>query len=495
MEREQFQIYRDMKERTNGEIYIGVVGPVRSGKSTLIKRMMETLVLPEMQDSPEKLRLIDEMPQSAAGKTIMTTEPKFIPKEAALIRLPDDSEVKLRMVDCVGYMVEGASGHIEDKKERKVKTPWFDSEIPFTQAAEVGTKKVIREHSTIGFVVTTDGSFGELERAAYEKPEEQTITELKTIGKPFIVLLNTSHPFAGETRKLALEMEGNYGIKVLPVNCEQLRKEDVLNMMEEVLESFPISKLEFQIPKWTEMLPVTHPIKQSMIRLVKQAFGKIHSMKDCNMEELFDLTEEPYIEEIKLVKKDRKSGTLCMEAKTYEKIYYQTLSELAGIQIENEYRLIDFLKEFSEKKSLYDKIGDAYNEVKGKGYGVVVPDLSEITLEEPEMIRHGNKYGVKLRANSPSIHMIKAGIDTEIAPIVGTKEQAEDLITYMKENANAKQDGIWQTSIFGKTVKQLVEEGIQGKVNRLTDESQMKLQETIQKVVNESNGGLVCIII
>lgn len=495
MEKEQFQIYRDMKERTNGEIYIGVVGPVRSGKSTLIKRMMETLVLPDMPESPEKLRLIDEMPQSAAGKTIMTTEPKFIPKEAALIRLPDDSQVKLRMVDCVGYMAEGAGGHIEGEKERKVKTPWFDSEIPFTQAAETGTRKVIREHSTIGFVVTTDGSFGELKRQAYEKPEEQTITELKTIGKPFIVLLNTSHPYAEETRKLSGQLEEKYKVRVLPVNCEQLRREDVLKMMEEVLESFPVAKLELQIPKWTEMLAVTHPIKQSMIRLVKQAFGKLHSMKDCDAQELFDLTEEPYIEQIKLVYKDRKSGTLCMEAKTYEKIYYQTLSEMAGIQIENEYRLIDFLREFSDKKKLYDKLKDAYEQVRAKGYGVVVPELGEITLEEPEIIRHGSKYGVKLRANSPSVHMIKAGIDTEIAPIVGTKEQAEDLIAYMKENANAGQDGIWQTSIFGKTVKQLIEDGIQGKVNRLTDESQMKLQETIQKVVNESNGGLVCIII
>lgn len=495
MEKEQFQIYRDMKERTNGEIYIGVVGPVRSGKSTLIKRMMETLVLPDMPESPEKLRLIDEMPQSAAGKTIMTTEPKFIPKEAALIRLPDDSQVKLRMVDCVGYMAEGAGGHIEGEKERKVKTPWFDSEIPFTQAAETGTRKVIREHSTIGFVVTTDGSFGELERRAYEKPEEQTITELKTIGKPFIVLLNTSHPYAEETRKLSGQLEEKYKVRVLPVNCEQLRREDVLKMMEEVLESFPVAKLELQIPKWTEMLAVTHPIKQSMIRLVKQAFGKLHSMKDCDAQELFDLTEEPYIEQIKLVYKDRKSGTLCMEAKTYEKIYYQTLSEMAGIQIENEYRLIDFLREFSDKKKLYDKLKDAYEQVRTKGYGVVVPELGEITLEEPEIIRHGSKYGVNLRANSPSVHMIKAGIDTEIAPIVGTKEQAEDLIAYMKENANARQDGIWQTSIFGKTVKQLIEDGIQGKVNRLTDESQMKLQETIQKVVNESNGGLVCIII
>lgn len=489
----QFQIYKDIQARTNGEIYIGVVGPVRTGKSTLIKRFMDLLVIPNIEDVHSKERAIDELPQSAAGKTIMTTEPKFIPKEAASISLSEDTTVNIRLIDCVGYMVEGAAGHMENDQERMVKTPWFDYEIPFSKAAEIGTKKVINEHSTIGFVVTTDGSFGELSRQQYEAPEEETIQELKAIGKPFIVLLNSSHPYSEETRKLADSMEEKYQVCVLPINCEQLRSEDITKMMDRILSVFPISRVDFYTPKWLEMLPNHHPIKQQLIASAKDIMKRMEQIKDAVPANLN--TENMYMKRIKIEQINMETGVVRVMVEIKEEYYYETISEMVGVKVQGEQELIRMLKELSGKRAEYDKLAVAEEEVRQKGYGVVTPSMEEILVEEPEIIRHGGKYGVKIKAVAPSIHMIKANVETEIAPIVGSEEQAKDLIAYISENVKDNPSGIWETNIFGKSIGQLVEEGISGKVGKLSDESQIKLQDTIQKVVNDSNGGLVCIII
>ena len=489
----QFQIYKDIQARTNGEIYIGVVGPVRTGKSTLIKRFMDLLVIPKIEDVHSRERAIDELPQSAAGKTIMTTEPKFIPKEAASIALSEDTTVNIRLIDCVGYMVEGAAGHTENDQERMVKTPWFDYDIPFSQAAEIGTKKVINEHSTIGFVVTTDGSFGEIPREQYEAPEEKTIYELKAIGKPFIVLLNSSHPYSDETRKLAESMEEKYQVSVLPINCEQLRSEDITRMMERILSVFPISQIDFYAPKWLEMLANDHPIKQQVIASVKEIIKRMEQIKDAVPGNL--ATENMYIKKVKMEQINMETGMVRVQIEMKEEYYYAIISEMVGVQIQGEQELIRMLKELSEKRAEYDKLAVAEEEVRQKGYGVVTPAMEEILVEEPEIIRHGNKYGIKIKAIAPSIHMIKANVETEIAPIVGSEEQAKDLIAYISENTRNNPAGIWETNIFGKSIGQLVEDGISGKVGKLSGESQIKLQDTIQKVVNDSNGGLVCIII
>lgn len=489
----QFQIYKDMKARTNGEIYIGVVGPVRTGKSTFIKRFMDVLVIPNMEDVHSKERAIDELPQSAAGKTIMTTEPKFIPKEAAELVIEDDVKVAVRLIDCVGYMVEGASGHLENEQERMVKTPWFAHEIPFSQAAEIGTKKVIHEHSTIGIVVTTDGSFGDLPRESYRKAEEKTINELKTLGKPFVVLLNSSHPYKEETKQIAQELAERYDIVVLPINCEQLRSEDITKIMEKVLSVFPVHRISFYVPKWIEMLEITHPIKARLLGSLKEILGKMDEIKDAVPGNL--VTDNEYVKRMKLEQIDMETGQVHIQVEMKEEYYYRVLSEMVGTTIRSERELIQMLQEWAGKRQEYSKIAVAGEEVRSKGYGVVAPSMEEIVVEEPEIIRHGNKYGVKIKAVAPSIHLIKANIETEIAPIVGSEEQAKDLISYISNNVKENPQGIWSTSIFGKTIGQLVEDGIDQKVGKLTAESQVKLQDTIQKVVNDSNGGLVCIII
>jgi len=490
---DNFNVYKDIQARTNGEIYIGVVGPVRTGKSTFIKRFMDLLVIPGIEDAHSKERAIDELPQASAGKTIMTTEPKFIPKEAAQIQLSDDVSVKVRLIDCVGYMVDGAAGHTEDNHERLVKTPWFDHEIPFTQAAEIGTKKVINDHSTIGVVITTDGSFGDLSREAYMAPEEKTISELKKLGKPFIVLLNTNKPYSAETQELAKQIEEKHQVSVLPMNCEQLRKDDIHKIMENILSAFPIAQLNFFIPKWVEMLPANHWLKMNLISNVKVIMNQLELVRDLKNDTLESMCE--YIKNFKIDQIQMETGNVNIRVDFDEKFYYEILSDLVGVPIAGEYQLISLLKDLAMKKQEYEKVGEACDSVRLKGYGIVTPLMEEIEIAEPEVIKHGNKYGVKIKAISPSIHMIRANIETEIAPIVGNEEQANDLISYINENSKNNPDGIWETNIFGKSIRQLIDEGIMNKVNRLNDESQMKLQETIQKVVNDSNGGLVCIII
>lgn len=487
-----YDLYHDIQKRTGGEIYIGVVGPVRTGKSTFIKRFMDLMVLPFMEDEHSRTRALDELPQSSGGKTITTTEPKFIPKEAAEVMLNEDVKVKVRLIDCVGYMVNGAVGHLEEDSERMVKTPWFEQEIPFTQAAQIGTDKVIQEHSTIGIVVTTDGSFGELPRESYLEPEEKTITALKKLKKPFVVILNSERPYSEEAKLLAATMEEQYGVTVIPINCEQLKKEDILMILEKVLLEFPISTMEFYLPKWVETLPNDHRMKQDMIENIRELMKGRN--KICDLQKQPVQLESEYVKRCKVDSIDMATGCVKIYIDVIDGLYYEMLSELVGESITSEYQLIHALQQFARMKKEYAKVNDAIGNVRYQGYGVVKPEREEIHLNKPELIRHGNKFGVKIKAESPSIHMIRANIETEIAPIVGTQEQAEDLIKYIS-SADTREEGIWETNIFGKTVEQLVNDGISGKIAMIGEESQVKLQDTMQKIVNDSNGGMVCIII
>ena len=486
-----YELYHDIQKRTGGEIYIGVLGPVRTGKSTFIKRFMDEMVLPYMEDEHAKSRAQDELPQSAGGKTITTTEPKFIPNEAAKVTLNGDIQVSIRLIDCVGYMVEGAAGHLEENQERMVKTPWFDYEIPFTQAAQIGTDKVMNDHSTIGLVITTDGSFGEIPRANYLEAEEKTILALKSLRKPFLVLVNSQRPYSEEAKKTASEISEKYGVSAMPVNCEQLKKEDINSILENILYEFPISAIEFYMPKWVEMLPGDNRMKRDLVEKVKGLMKDYDTIKDvlANPVQL----DSEYIKRCKMDGISLSDGMVKVLLDVDDAFYYEMLTEMVGETIADEYQLISRLKEFAAMKKEYTKVLDAVNMVRMKGYGVVTPDKEEIVLDKPGLIKHGNKFGVKIKAFSPSIHMIRANIETEIAPIVGTKEQADDLIRYI--NQAEMDQGIWDTNIFGKTVEQLVNDGISSKVAAIGDESQAKLQDTMQKIVNDSNGGMICIII
>lgn len=488
----EFDVYQDINRRTNGEIYLAVVGPVRTGKSTFIKRFMDLMVIPEISDENMKQRTLDELPQSSTGTTIMTTEPKFIPKEAAKIAISPDTDVSVRLIDCVGYMVNGATGHVENDVERMVKTPWFDYDIPFTKAAEVGTKKVINEHSTIAVVITTDGSFGDIARDNYIEPEEKTINQLKALGKPFIVLLNSQKPYAKETSALAEEISNKNDITVVPINCAQLKKEEIYKILETVLYEFPVSTISFHIPKWVEMLDEEHYFKKSIIESVKEAVSGIKNVKDTLG--LKGMNSE-YIKQSRVDKTDLSNGNIDVMMEMDDRHYYDVLSDLTGAEIKNEYNLINALKDYSVLKDEYGKIENAMTNVNFKGYGVVTPSKEEITLEEPEITRNGNRFGIKIKAKAPSIHMIKTEVLTEIAPIVGSEEQAKDLIDYIKENGEKSENGIFETNIFGKSIEQIVEDGIRNKLEKLSDETQEKLKNTLEKITNESNGGVICIII
>lgn len=484
-----YDVYNDINKRTDGEIYLGIVGPVRSGKSTFIKRFMELLVIPQISDVNSKERTIDELPQSASGTTIMTTEPKFVPKDAVKINLSSDLSIKIRMIDCVGYIVKGATGQYENDNERMVKTPWFDYDIPFTKAAEIGTKKVITDHSTIGIVITTDGSFGDIKRENYLEAEERTINQLKAIGKPFVVVLNTQKPYAQETKELAKNISEKNNVTVIPVNCEQLKAEQINEILSNVLLEFPLTSISFNIPKWVEMLDEDHYFKNSIIQSISEKIKNIKRVK-----EIYSLTDlkSDYIKKAELSDVDLSTGNIYINLNLDEEQYYIVLSDLTGIDIQNEYSLIKSLKECAKIKEKYSRLENAVTDVYYKGYGVVTPSKDEIILGEPEITRAGNKFGIKIKAEAPSVHMIKTNVITEIAPLVGNEDQANDLINYIKANGES---GMFDTNIFGKSIEQIVEEGIKNKLQKLSDETQEKLKNTLEKITNESNGGVICIII
>ena len=422
----------------------------------------------------------------------MTTEPKFVPKEAALIRLSDDAEVKIRLADCVGFMVEGASGHMENGGERQVKTPWYEYEIPFTKAAEIGTRKVIRDHATIGVVVTTDGSVAGLPRENYIEPEEKTVRELKEIGKPFVILLNCIKPYTDEAQLLSGELQRKYGACVVPVNCEQMKPEEIHEIMRQVLYGFPVTEVEFYIPRWVEMLPRDHRIKADLLVQVKNFMGGIGDVRSAVDAELH--TDSEYIREMSLEKIEMDTGRVRIQICYEEKYYYEVLSEMAGTEIRGEYELISLVRELSSMRRELSSVKDAFTNVKMKGYGVVTPSREEIRLDAPVIIKQGSKFGVRIHSEAPSIHMIRANIETEIAPIVGSEQQAQDLADYIRKESETP-EGVWGTNIFGKTVEELVMDGMRNKIAMIGDESQVKLQDSMQKIVNDTTGGLVCIII
>ena len=491
---DHFHVYKDIEARTGGEIYVGVVGPVRTGKSTFIKRFMELLVLPNLPDGQKKAQTRDELPQSAAGKTIMTTEPKFIPKEAAELELAEGIRAKVRLIDCVGYMVEGAMGHEENDKPRMVKSPWFDEEIPFDLAAETGTRKVIRDHSTIGIVVTTDGTISEIPRENYVPAEKRVIDELEALGKPFVILLNSTHPDAPGTKALAAEMEESYGRTVLPVSCLDLDEEQLGEILRRVLYEFPVRELDFALPRWVTMLDKGHWLQTEVYTAAMQLSGQIARMKDISDSGRAVLDCEA-VENAALSGMDLADGIVRITVLLKPEVFYRVLSEQTGLEIGDEAGLMPCIIELAKAKRAYEKIRSAMEQVEATGYGIVMPSIDELSLEQPEIVRQGGRYGVRLEASAPSIHMMKAVIHTELSPIVGTEKQSEDLVQSLLQDFEDDPVRLWESNIFGKSLHELVNDGLQNKLLHMPQEARSRLQETLERVINEGCTGLICILL
>lgn len=487
-------IYTDIAKRTDGDIYIGIVGPVRTGKSTFIKRFMEQLVIPNIESDFRRERAVDELPQSAAGKTIMTTEPKFIPEEAVEIAVGENARFNVRLIDCVGYIVPSSIGYIENEAPRMVMTPWFSEEVPFNMAAEVGTRKVITEHSTIGLVITTDGSISDIPRAEYEESEQRVINELKAINKPFVTLLNCVDPKSGKAAELCREMEEKYGTTVIPVNCLELSGDDIDNILKQVLFSFPVKEINISMPKWITGLGKGHWLKTEIFGAIREAANEVRTVRDAqNIVEKIRSCEDITYSDIRTIDLGKGSADISVTLKS--ELFYRILGETTGIEIHSESDLLPLLKELTAVKKSYEKIENALKEVEATGYGIVMPTIDELTLEEPEIVRQGGKYGVRLRASAPSIHMMKADIITEVSPIVGSEKQSEELVMYLLRDFEENPGKIWESNIFGKSLHELVNEGLHNKLYRMPVDARMKLQETIERIINEGCGGLICFIL
>ena len=490
----EHSIYKDIAERTGGDIYIGVVGPVRTGKSTFIKRFMEALVLPNIAEGYSRERARDEMPQSAAGKTVMTTEPKFIPDEAVQISIDGCSNLKVKMVDCVGYIVPEALGTIEDGQPRMVRTPWREEPMPFVEAAEMGTHKVISEHSTIGMLITTDGTIGDISRPSYVEAEERIVNELKELGKPFAMILNSAHPESEAAIALAYELEAKYEVPVALVSCIDLDSEDIRHILELVLHEFPVTEIRVCLPEWTTALEEGHKIKDSIISSVRACADKVHKAGDIK-EAFSRLTDNEYIKNATIEEIDLGTGKARIVATMNDGLYYNVISELTGFDISGEEALISLLKELAEMKSRYDKVSEALDEAEENGYGIVMPDVGSLKLADPEIVKQPGGYGVRLRASAQSIHMIRANIETEISPIVGTEQQSEDLVRYMLNEFEEDPQKIWSSNMFGKSLYELMNEGLHSKLEHMPEASRIKLSETLERIINEGSGGLICIIL
>ena len=487
-------IYEDIAKRTQGDIYIGVVGPVRTGKSTFIRKFMETLVLPNIENEFKRDRTRDEIPQSGSGKTIMTVEPKFVPADGVVIQLKDSVSLKVRMVDCVGYIVEGALGHEENGKQRLVSTPWSKDAMTFEEAAEIGTKKVIRDHSTIGVVVITDGSVTGIERGSYIEAEERVIDELKSMNKPFVVILNSLTPKDEKTELLRNELEEKYEVPILPVNVEQMEEPDIENILETVLYDFPLNEIRINISKWVEGLEKNHWIKESIISTLKQCIANLQKIRDIddivNGFENLEFLDGVTVENVELGE-----GVVNIQLSTKQELFYNVLEEKSGFKIEEDSQLLNLVTTLSKVKQEYDKIEVALNDAKNFGYGVVAPSLSELSLEEPEIIKQGKQYGVKLKANAPSLHIIKADISTEVSPIVGNQNQGEEMVKYLLNEFEQNPSEIWESNMFGKSLNDLVKEQLQSKLYTMPDEIRFNIQKTLQKIINEGSNNIITIIL
>lgn len=491
---ENFDIYKDIAERTQGDIYVGVVGPVRTGKSTFIKRFMDLMVIPNIENEYKKQRAKDELPQSASGKTIHTTEPKFIPNEAVEITLNKETKFKVRMVDCVGYVVKGALGYTEEGEVKMVSTPWYDHEIPFEEAAEIGTRKVIKEHSTIGVLVTTDGSVTDLNRDDYLEPEERVVNELKAINKPFVIILNTSKPNDEETLELKKSMEQKYDVPVKIMDVMNMKEEDITDVFQKVLIEFPVKEININMPEWIENLDPKHWLKANFINVIKDMCKNVYKVRDIK-KSLGNFENAEFLGKSGVSEMNMGEGTAIVNLKPKQELFYNILSELCGREIKGESELLKTMSELNKAKIEYDKVADALRDVRETGYGLVPPQLSEMKLEVPEEVRHGGRFGVKLKASAPSLHFIKADIQTELSPIMGTEKQSEELVKSLLEQFDSDPSKIWQSNMFGKSLEVLVKEGLQSKLYKMPEDVQVKIQKTLQKIINEGNGGLICIIL
>ena len=488
------QIYDQISARTGGDIYIGVVGPVRTGKSAFIKRFMETMVLPGMENLYQRERARDELPQSGTGRTIMTAEPKFVPEEAADIALPEGGSCRVRLVDCVGYLVEGALGSMEEDSPRMVSTPWREEPMTLAEAAELGTHKVIDEHSTIGLVVTTDGSFTEIPRANYAPAEKRVIEELTALGKPFIVLVNSADPQSEAAQDVCAQLRNDYQIEPLAVNCAELDEKGITELLKRVLYEFPVCEIGFVLPRYISSLPVGHPVQNSVYQCIRSAITGGERMRDvrtlCSK-----LTENQYIGRSDIEWMSLGSGKARVRVEIPESVFYGIVGEQTGIRIQDAADLIAVLDDFSKIKQQYERLRGALDQVYQTGYGIVMPSVDELTLEEPEIVRQGGRYGVRLRASAPSIHLMRANIKAEVSPIVGTEKQSEELVHYLLSEFEEQPEKIWDTNIFGKSLNELVREELSHKLSRMPDDARSKIRETLEKIINESAGGLICIIL
>ena len=487
-------IYGDISARTGGDIYIGVVGPVRTGKSTFIKKFMENMVLPNISDISRRERANDELPQSSSGKTIMTTEPKFIPEEAIEIALPSNAKMKVRMIDCVGYIVPSALGYIEGDNPRMVKTPWFEEEVPFNMAAEIGTKKVINEHSTIGLVITTDGSISEIPREEYEEAEARVISELTELKKPFITLLNCKNPLSESSQLLAKKLTEKYGVKVIPVNCLELGQGEITEILSNILFEFPIKEIKIDLPAWLTSLDKNHWLRSEIIGSISDLLDGLEKVRDINGFGS-SIGKCKYISRTNIESTNLSDGSAKISVKLNPDLFFRILNEETGIDVRNEQELMKSVKELSLAQEKCRRIQSALDEVEATGYGIVMPSIDDLTLEEPEIMKQGGRYGVRLRAGAPSLHIMKATIQTEVAPIVGSESQSEELIKYLLKEFEENPSEIWKSNIFGTSLHELVNEGLHNKLYRMPSDARSKLQETLERIINEGCSGLICIIL
>ena len=490
---ENNDIYKNIATRSGGDIYLGVVGPVRTGKSTFITNFVQKLILPNMTNSYAKQRTTDELPQSAQGKTIMTTEPKFVPNEAAAIQV-DGIKMQLRLIDCVGYAVNGANGYAEGEAPRMVKTPWSEKDMPFDVAAELGTQKVIAEHSNVAVLVTTDGSFSEIDRAGYVSAEERVVAELKDAEKPFVIILNSAEPKSDDAKKLAESLAQKYNSKVLPMSVKELDEDDIARVFNELLTEFPVNKIEVKMPKWMEALPFENNLITEIVNEIKLGTNGLEKIGDFKLNKtLFENSAN--FEPLATTTVELADGNVVLSIAPKEDLFYKVLSDECGVSIANDYELISNLKDLSHAKKEYDKLKFALDEVAENGYGVVVPSMDEMTLEDPEIVKQGSKFGVRLKASAPSLHIMRVDIKTEVSPIVGTEQQSEDLVKYLLSQFESDPQGIWNTEMFGKSLHELVNEGLSSKLNAMPKEAQNKMRKTLGRIVNEGKGGVICILL